>query len=90
MNGKKIETNKNGKPLGLNITAHGFVNHIIKTIKKGKGVLSQLLRRFSVLTLKKKTIPVKTLLIPEITYPSVPLCMASQSQKENENENYTK
>jgi len=80
VNGKEIETSKAGKLLGLNITSHGFVNHIRKTINKGNGILSQL-RRFSNLTPKIKTTLIKTLLIPVITYPSIPICMASLSQK---------
>ncbi len=80
VNGKEIETSKNGKLLGLNITTHGFVTHITKMINKGNGVLSQL-RRFSGLNPRVKTTLVKTLLIPVITYPSIPLCMASKTQK---------
>ncbi len=78
LNGKEIETCKEGKFLGLNITTHGLVSHIRKTINKGNGILSQL-RRFGNLTSKIKAMLVKTLLIPVITYP--PICMASPSQK---------
>ncbi len=39
------------------------------------------LRRFSNLSPKTKTILVKTLLIPVMTYPSIPICTASQTQK---------
>ncbi len=49
VNGKEIDTCKNGKLLGLNITSTGFNGHISKTINKGKGILSQL-RRFRNLT----------------------------------------
>ena len=80
VNGKEIETSKSGKFLVLNITVNGFVGHITKTIKKGNGILSQL-RRFSNLTPKIKTILIKTLLIPVMEYPSIPICMASPSQK---------
>lgn len=80
VNGKEIETSTAGKLLGLNITSSGFVGHIRQTINKGYGILSQL-RRFSNLTPKIKTTLVKTLLIPVMTYPPIPLCMASPTQK---------
>ena len=80
VNGKEIETSKNGKLLGLNISIRGFVSHLTKTINKGNGILAQL-NRFRNLTPKMKTTLIKTILIPVITYPSIPLCMASNSQK---------
>lgn len=80
VNGKELETNKSGKLLGLNTTTRGFVTHITKTINKGKGILSQI-RRFSNLTPRLKTILIKTLLIPVLEYPSIPICMASPTQK---------
>ncbi len=80
VNGKEIETSTAGKLLGLNISSNGFVSHISKTINKGNGILSQL-RRFSNLTPKMKAILVKTLLIPVMEYPSIPICMASLTQK---------
>ena len=49
-------------------------------MNKGKGVLTDL-RRFGNLTPKVKTTLIKTLLIPVITYPSIPTVMASKSQK---------
>lgn len=68
VNGKKIETSKSSKLLGLNISITGFVGHISTTIKKkGNGILTQL-RRFSNLTPKMKIL-VKTLLIPVMEYP---------------------
>lgn len=80
VNGKDIETSTSGKLLGLNITSTGVVGHLRKTIIKGNGILSQL-RRVSNLTPKIKTTLVKTLLIPVMTYPSIPICTASQTQK---------
>jgi len=80
VNGKEIETCNNGKLLGLNINATGFIGHITNTINKGRGILSQL-RRFNNLTPKLKTTLVKTLLIPVLEYPTIPICMASLSQK---------
>ncbi len=80
INGKEIETSRKGKLLDLNISTHGFVTHITRNINKGKGILSQL-KRFSGLTPIIKTTLVKTLLIPVITDPSIPLCMASKTHK---------
>ncbi len=77
---KEIETSKSGKPLGLNISITGLVGHISRRIKKGNGILTQL-RRFSSLSAKMKTTLIKTLLIPVMEYPPIPLCMASRSQK---------
>ncbi len=80
VNGTEIETTNNGKLLGLNISLTGFVCHITKTIKKGNGILTQL-RRFRNLTPKMKSILVKTLLVPVLEYPPIPICMASNTQK---------
>ncbi len=80
VNGKEIETSTVGKLLGLNISITGFVGHITRTINKGNAVLSQL-ERFSKITPKMKTILVKTPLIPVMEYPSIPICMASLTQK---------
>ncbi len=80
VNGKEIETSKEGKLLGLNISITGFVRHIGRTINKRIGVSSQL-RRYSNLTPKMKAILVKTLLILVLQYPSIPICMASKTQK---------
>ncbi len=80
VNGKDIETSKGGKLLGLNISITGYVGHITKTINKGNAILSQL-RRFSNLTPQTKATLVKTLLIPVMEYPSIPICRASNTQK---------
>ncbi len=80
VNDKETETSTSGKLLGLNMTSTGFVGHIRKIINKGNGILSQL-KRFSNLSPKIKTILVKTLLIPVMTCPSIPICTASQTQK---------
>ena len=47
---------------------------------KAKGVFSQL-RRFKNLTPKLKTTLIKTVLIPVLEYPTIPICMASETQK---------
>ncbi len=80
VNGKDIETSTAGKLLGLNISTTGFVGHITRTINKRNAILAQL-RRFNKLTPKIKTILAKTLLIPVMEYPSIPICMASIPQK---------
>ena len=80
VNGKEIETCTSGKLLGLNINSTGFTSHITKTVNKGIGVLAQL-RRFRNLTPKLKTTLIKTLLIPVLEYPTIPICMASITQK---------
>ena len=71
---------KKGKLLGLKITSNGFVTHIRQTINKGNGVQSNL-KRFRNLTPKIKTILVKTLLVPVITYSAIPIVMAFKTQK---------
>ncbi len=78
VNGKEIDTCTKGKFLGLNLTSTGFVSHIKKTINKGNGILSQL-KRFSNFTSKMKTTLIKTLLIPVMEYPPIPICMASRT-----------
>ena len=80
VNGKEIETTKTGKLLGLHISVTGLVSHITKTINKGRGIITQL-RRFQNLTPKWKAILIKTLLIPVLEYPAIPVCVASISQK---------
>ncbi len=80
VNGKENETCTTGKLLGLTLNSRGFVSHIRKTINKGNGILLQL-KRFSNLTPKMKTKFVKTLLIPVMEYLSLPICMASKTQK---------
>ncbi len=82
VNEKERETSKTGKLLGLNISATGFVGRIIKTIKKGNGILTQI--RFGKLSAKMKTTLIKTLLIPTMEYPLISVCMASShTKKEN-------
>ena len=80
MNNKEIDTCKSGKLLGLNIPSSGFVTHIRKTINKRNGILTNL-KRFRNLTPKIKATLVKTLLIPGITYGSIPIVMALRTHK---------
>ncbi len=80
--GKNINTSKDGKLLGLKLQVTGFTGHTADKIKKGKGILTKL-RRFRNLTPKLKTTLVKTLLIPVIEYPPIPICSTSKTQKIN-------
>ena len=80
VNGKEIETCKAGKFLGLKLQSTGIVGHCATVKNKGNAVLTNL-RRFKNLTPKIKTTLVKTLLIPILEYPTIPLCAASRTQK---------
>ncbi len=82
VNGKEINICKEGKLLGLKIQTTSMIGHINTVKNKGNGVLGNL-RRFKNLTLEIKTILVKTLLIPVLEYPPIPLCSISKSQKIN-------
>ena len=82
INGRRINTSKDGKFLGLKLQSTGLVGHATDKIKKGKTVVSKL-TRFRNLTPKLKTTLVKTLLIPVIEYPPVPTCSLSKFQKVN-------
>ena len=66
--------------MGNYLVARGFTGHITRAVNKGREILRQL-RRFSNLTPKLKTTLVKTLLIPVLEYPAIPICMAFLSQK---------
>ncbi len=82
INGKNIDTSKEGKLLGLKLQRTGLIGHVTDKIQKGKGILSKL-KRFNNLTPKLKTTLVKTLLLPVIEYPPIPLCSISKTQKIN-------
>ncbi len=68
--------------MGLKIQRTGLSAHITDKINKGKATLTNL-TRFRNLTPKIKTTLIKTLLIPVIEYPPVPLCSISKTQKIN-------
>ncbi len=78
--GKNIDTSKEGKLLGLKLQRTGLIGHVTDKIQKENGILSKL-KRFNNLTPKLKTTLVKTLLLPVIEYPPIPLCSISKSQK---------
>ncbi len=75
-----METNASGKLLGLTIFRTEFIGHIARTINKGKAILSQL-KRLNRLTPKMKRTLIKTLLIQVLEFPSIPICLASLTQK---------
>ena len=78
-----MNTCNNGKLLGRSISSNGLLSHnITGTINKGSRVLSQL-RRFRNLSPKIKTTLIKTLLIPVLEYPPIPICTVSLTQKRN-------
>ncbi len=82
VNGKDIETCKEGKLLGLKIQSTGMVGHCANIKNKGNAVLTNL-RRFRNLSPKVKTTLVKTLLIPILEYSPIPICLATLQQKIN-------
>ncbi len=82
VNGKNLNTSKEGRFLGLKLQKTGLVGHVTDKVKKGKAVITNL-TRFRNLTTKLKTTLIKTLLLPVIEYPPVPLCAISKTQKKN-------
>ncbi len=82
VNGKEIETYKEGTFLGLKLQPTGTVGHCTNVKNKGNTVLTNL-RRFKSLSPKIKTTLIKTLLIPILEYPPIPICAASLTQKRN-------
>ncbi len=80
VNGKELNTCKEGKLLGLKVQSTGIVGHV-STLKNKANALLTKLRRFTNLTPKIKTTLFKTLLIPILEYPPVPLSAASLTQK---------
>ncbi len=82
VNGKDINSSKEGKFLGLKLQSTGLVGHVSDKIRKGKAIITNL-TRFRNLTPKLKTTLVQTLLLPVIEYPPVPLCAISKTQTIN-------
>lgn len=80
INNKQINTSKEGKLLGLKLRSTGMVGHATEIVRKGKGIVTKL-QRFRQLTPRLKTTLVKTLLIPVLEYPPIPLCSLSKTQK---------
>ena len=82
INDKNYNTSKDGKFLGLKLSVTGLSRHVTEKIKKGNGILGRL-KRFRNLTPKIKTTLIKTLLIPVIEYPPIPLCSVAKTNKIN-------
>ena len=82
VNGKNINTSKEGKFLGLKLQVTGISGHATDRINKGKATMAKL-KRFENLTPNIKATLIKTLLIPVLEYPPIPLCSLSKTQKIN-------
>ncbi len=82
VNGEELNTNKEGKLLGLKVQSTGIVGHVSTLKNKANAVVTKL-RRFTDLTQNIKTTLVKTLLIPILEYPPVPLSAVLLTQKIN-------
>ena len=81
VNGKWINSWKEGKVLGLKLQSTGIIGHANAIKNKGNGVLSAL-RRFGNLTPKLEATLVRTQLIPILDYPPIPLSSVSKTQKQ--------
>ena len=79
INNNLIRHTMEGTLLGLKMKSNGFNGHILERVKRGKGILIQL-KRFSKLTPSIKVTLVKTLLIPVLEYPPIPMCSATKTQ----------
>ena len=82
VNNREIENSKKGKVLGLTLQNTGILGHTANVKTKANGVLLNL-RRFVNLPPKLKLTLIKTLLLPVIEYPIIPLCLISVTQKKN-------
>ena len=82
VNDKEMDTCKEGKFLELKLRNTVFIGQYNDVKNKGTAVLTNL-KRFRNLSPKVKATLVKTLLIPILEYPPVPICAASLTQKRN-------
>ena len=82
VNGKEIETFKEGKFLWLELQLTGITGHSIKNKNKGNASLTNL-QIFKNLSPKTKSTLVKTLLKLVLEYPPIPIYAASLTQKRN-------
>ncbi len=80
INGRVINKSKEGTMLGLKLNTTGIIPHITERIRKTNAVLTNLYR-FRSLTPHIKTTLVKTLVLPVLEYPPIPLICASKTQK---------
>ena len=68
-----------GTLLGLKIQANKLNGHIIEKKNKGNNILTKL-KRFTNLTPDIKATLIKTLLLPVLEYPSIPICNITKNQ----------
>ncbi len=80
VNRRELNKSKEGKVLALKIQSNGLMGHTSNIRNKANAVLTKL-RRFIKLTPKLKLILVKSLLLPILEYPVIPLCTALLTQK---------
>ncbi len=79
---KKLKHARKEIFLGLKLQSTGIVIHCTNVKNKDDAVLTNL-RRFKSLSPKIKTTLIKTLLIPILEYPPIPICATSLTQKRN-------
>ena len=79
INNKIINYTKEGTLLGLKLQTNGITGHIADRVNRGNSTLTNL-KRFSKLPPPLKATLIKTLLIPIIEYPPIPICGASKTQ----------
>ena len=80
INNKLIGKSNEGRLLGLKLKTTGITGHISDKINKATAALTKLYR-FASLTPEIKTTLVKTLLLPILEYPPIPLICASKTQQ---------
>ncbi len=80
INNKILEPNNDGKLLGFKIHRRGITTHITERIHRGTAALINLYR-FKNSTPHIKTTLIKTLLIPILEYPPIPINSTTNSQK---------
>ncbi len=80
INNKIIEPNNDGKLLGFRLHRTGITKHISDKNNQGTAVLGTLYR-FKNLTPEIKTTLIKTLLVPVLEYPPIPINATTNTQK---------
>ena len=80
IDGRNLPISKDGKALGLKLQSTGITGHITDRVNKTRTALSKV-RRFNNLPLAIKTTLVKTLIVPILEYPPIPMCSSSRTQQ---------
>lgn len=78
VNGDVVDQQQHGKILGLQVGRHGYSTHIKQRVCRAKSVLTTLYR-FKDLSPRIKLQLIKTLVLPVLTYPPIPLHSMSRS-----------